>query len=164
MIIHLNVHNMSAGYGGAQSKMHNTLIQEKDRFLWDYTEGRIEPGMMQKMVFTEDDPPPCYALNAPKYYIPSSDTMTKKTIIDLREELRHKGLSTDRKQADLQSWATAAGIPLEKTVAKVIQGYVGAAKGIKQVALEQVFVTIQMLKDDILTLDGYWKDSASIHC
>ena len=162
----LNVHSMSAGYGGVQPKMHDTVILAKEGYLGDHVEGRVAVGTIQSMVFRECDPPPVYAPDAPMFDVvdPKVFSLKKTNKSELIEELRLRNINAERKYEDLRDRAAAAGIDTMKMVYKTILGYVGAAKGLKQVAWERGYVTRQMLQDDVVTLDGYWKDQDGNKC
>jgi hypothetical protein len=53
----LNVENTSKSFGGKQSFMHDTLIKESHGYLGHYPK-MLNPGDVQHMVFTENDPGP----------------------------------------------------------------------------------------------------------
>ncbi len=53
----LNVENMSKNFGDKQSFMHNTLIKESHGYLGPYPKMH-NPGDVQHMVFTKNDPGP----------------------------------------------------------------------------------------------------------
>jgi len=107
-----------------------------------------------------------YAPDAPMFDIvdPKVFSLKKKNKGELIEELRLRNMNTEGKYKDLRDRAAAAGIDIMKMVYKTILGYGGSAKGLKQVAWERGYVTRQMLQDDVVTLDGYWRDQDGNKC
>jgi hypothetical protein len=64
---------MNTEYGGKQSAMRDTLIEREEGFLGLNPGLTLQVGDTQRMIFAEDDPPPHFKPDAPKYDQPATD-------------------------------------------------------------------------------------------
>jgi hypothetical protein len=104
----LNATNMNTGFGGKQPTVRDTKIVKRDGYLGAGPEGTLQVGQTQTGAFAEGDPAPIASPNAPK--------------------------------ADEKKWQDdAKTIPdnAKDGTQKVTAGYIGKAKGLKQLVQER---------------------------
>jgi hypothetical protein len=63
----LNAKAMNTEYGGKKTAMRDTVIEREEGFLGLNPGRTLQVGDTQRMVFAEDDPPPHFKPDAPKY-------------------------------------------------------------------------------------------------
>jgi hypothetical protein len=159
----LNASKMSAGYGGSQTLKRSTVmtagclgpfpaVKVVDGVEHDV---KLKVGETQSMVFQETDLPPHYAPNAPK-----EDTATGK-LVNPRKAKKPKA----NKCFDLMGGVVEAA-PAVEMVAGVAKGYVGAAKGLKDVLFERGWLdpTVQYSMKGTVGAGGTLDESTSLSC
>jgi len=138
----LSAGTTNIGYGGKQPKMRNSIITDAESELGDCDERILNVGDVQSFVFAEGDAPPVADPSAPRHDVVRGEAKDKeKSAAELQEELKGLGLFdlAVGKAAEVKAKAQSAGIALRKTVAPIKEGYVGKAKGLKQIVWERGF-------------------------
>ena len=141
----LNVNEMNKGYGGSQSKMRDSKI-ENNTYLGPHSR-ILQVGDIQKMCFQSNDPGPFWLLpeqrNTSKNDCESQDSETKKyTKRELLTEIKNRtGMQPQRGTLkEIQKVAIANDLPIEYERRKIKEGWVGKAKGMLQVLYEREFI------------------------
>ena len=130
--------------------MRDTTISDAATELGGCVERVLNVGYVQRMYFTDEDPPPIVSPDAPKYDITAAGPakIRDKTTRELKDALNALNLSqlTVGSAATVRENAKNAGLVLQKTVAPSTEGYVGKAKGLKQIAWERGFYSAEDLR------------------
>jgi len=130
------------GFGGVQPIMRDTTITDADTELGPCVERILQVGDVQSMVFKEGDAPPIVAPSAPPHDVTKGPPQIKeKSGRELKDELKSLGMHelTNGLVAEVKTKAANAGLSLFKNVAPTTDGYIGKAKGLKQIAWERGF-------------------------
>jgi len=145
----LSASPLNIGYGGKQPKMRDTTITDAETELGDCIERTLNVGDVQSFVFQEDDPPPIIDLMAPKAdRVTGPPKWTAKSAAELTVELKARGLFdlAVGKADEIKAKAQNVGIALRKSEAPIKEGYVGKAKGLKQIVWERGFWSAKELR------------------
>ncbi|KAL7532560.1 hypothetical protein ACHAWF_008635 [Thalassiosira exigua] len=104
-------------------------------------ETKLEVGSTQSLVFKATDVGPWWMTaeerERRRYDIDQGTKTKDKTKEELTKELREKGVQKKGKLSELQALAVRNGISIEKTVAKVQEGWVDKPKGSLQILFER---------------------------
>jgi hypothetical protein len=134
----LSVSDLRLGWGGKQRPMRDSQLTENDVGLLDH-DRRIQVGETQSMLFQPGDAPPVDSPNAP----PLDTVMGKKSkdydVNELRAMLLKEELESTGKRPALEQRCKNANLPLSRMVDDITEGYIGRAKGAKQIAFERGF-------------------------
>ena len=120
--------------------MRDSILTEDD--IGNISHARsLKVGATQIMSFQENDLPPIFHPDAPKYdqIVTTEDVTRKFTKKVLQEMLNARNINSDGLVEDLRKRAEEAIIPISETSGKVIEGYVGKPKGALQIACEREF-------------------------
>ena len=137
---------MSRSFGGAQSKMHSTIIVEGCLGPYDRI---LNVGDCQSMIFTQDDVGPWWFASdeireSRRHDIVDTNSfkMVKKTKAQLAEALKDAGVTVDagRPVNELRGFAAQHGIALEYKKFHMVEGWQGKAKGLLQVLWERGWI------------------------
>jgi hypothetical protein len=134
----LSINELRLGWGGKQKPMRDSVLTAQDVGSFDH-DRRVQVGETQSMVFQLGDNPPIDSPNAP-----ASDTVDGEIekfydVNELRAILQEKGLESTGKKTALEQRCKNADLPLKRKVPKITPGYIGSAKGGKQIAFERGF-------------------------
>ncbi len=154
----LTVGNMRVNWGGKQSRVRDTLIQDEAGYLGPHSP-KLQVGDIQKMVFEEGDDGPYY-MNPINRQLHRYDQVKGKKIKkrlkkDLCSDLERLGYNVLGKTLkEVQDMATGANLPITVEELDVIEGWVGKPKGMRQVLWErglldpEVTYVAKLRKDD----------------
>eukprot|EP00957_Ditylum_brightwellii_P184948 14085297-Ditylum_brightwellii.AAC.1 len=156
---------MNCGFGGTSAtKMHSSKIHGVDGYLGPFVypsraKEQLKVGDTATLVFEEDNEGPFWISPAERTnhrYDQQTGKKSKpkdKTSAELRNEMLKMNDQADVRgnKKILQEKALTMGIDLKKVKDKIIEGWVGKPKGMKQVAFERGFI-------DLDNLDHYKKD------
>ena len=151
----LSANSPNIHYGGKQAVMRDTIITDEETELGSCPERVLNVGDVQSFVFVQGGAPPIANPDAPEMDViigpPKEET---KSAAALKEELKALGLHqlAFGKAADVRQRAANAGLSLTKNVSGVKEGYVGKAKGLKQIVWERGFWSASELR-----IPGYVK-------
>ena len=134
--------------GGEQPKMHSTTITSI--FCLGTFSTALVVSSVQHCQFQENDPPPYFNPTQPKYDIPkpgalpnitklNKNVLVDRLLANSPLTLTRQGLEGSSKEK-LVEMATNLGIATTETKEAMIKGYVGQAKGTKQMAWERGFM------------------------
>ena len=115
----LSTTSINLGWGGKQRKMRDSILSDDD--IGELKYGRVlNAGETQSMVFTDNDLPPLFDPDAPKFdqSVPGTQVTRNLTAVDFREASEEKGLNTDGKVGQLKQRSTEITIPISQTTGK----------------------------------------------
>jgi hypothetical protein len=137
----LNVKKMTKSFGGTQRKMRNILKKREKGYLGPYR-CKLNPGDTQSMVFQDTDDAfwmsteECENTRLDKQVQDKVKTRTLQKD-ELKKRLEEKGLPVRGTAKDLIKRAEENGISSKVTMAKVVEGWQGKAKGLMQILWER---------------------------
>eukprot|EP00733_Pompholyxophrys_punicea_P000443 Pompholyxophrys_punicea_v1_NODE_122_length_3354_cov_5.345862.p1 type:complete len:471 gc:universal NODE_122_length_3354_cov_5.345862:1263-2675(+) len=147
----LHINNMNIGFGGKQKSCRSSILTSGSLGLEDASmtwkgqviDLKLKVGQTQSMIFLPGSPPPFYDLNAPEYDVTVMKKKTKKKpkkTSDLNST-KEPVKKTKRKSrpAIPKPVATPTTLLLnsEDEEEKLVQGYIGKAKGKRQILWER---------------------------
>ena len=141
----LDAKALNVGFGGSQPSLKESNIVCFQGYLGEHP-GLLIPGDTQAFQYQEGDIGPHYLTDAQreqrKYDQPTGRLLSKtKTKKELTGELLSRGLvdaqNVPNGLAELQQRATLHNIDLKKNVEEVLEGWIGKAKGLSQIAWER---------------------------
>jgi hypothetical protein len=160
---------MRTNWGGKQSIVRDTEIKEEAGYLGPHSPV-LKVVDVQKMTFQEDDDGPYYMatiLRQLHCYDEIKGMKIKKRLKkDLAEDIQKLGLIVCEKTIkELQEMAQARNIPITVEENYIIEGWVGKAKGMRQVLWERGLLDpnvtyVAKLRKDDPNLDGKVQYSA----
>jgi hypothetical protein len=136
---------MSKSFGGKQTKLRETRIMQEQGYLGKFPRS-LQPDDTQRMVFYDDDDGPFWMTpakcNEQRYdKIVEGKFTTKKLRKDeIIARLLDMQITAKGSLKDLQKIATDAGIVIEEIQPKIVEGWVGKAKGLLQVLWERGYI------------------------
>jgi hypothetical protein len=127
----LNVNNMNTGYGGKQTRMHDTVIQCEQGYLGPFVQ-QLKVGDTQSMVWLDGDAGPYWMSaeeresNRKDHYGTKTRTrdFTKDVLI---RKLAEKGVEAKGNSKQVQAMCVAHNIPTKYTETEVKEGWEGKA-------------------------------------
>ena len=141
--------------------MRDTTISDAASELGGCVERVLNVGDVQRICFTDEDPSPIVSPDVPKYATAAGPAKIRdKTTRELKDALNALNLSqlTVGSAATVRENAKNAGLVLQKTVAPSTEGYVGKAKGLKQIAWERGFNSAKDFATEIFQMQFLaWK-------
>ena len=132
--------HVNAGVGGKQALMRSSVMTSGD--LGNAPDRTLNIGDIATHVFSAADDPPFCQPTMPRYDVVKAGAIAKQvplTCEELRQALIMAGkhtLAYGKKEVLAQN-AINAGIATERMVVDKTEGYVGKAKGLKQIAIER---------------------------
>jgi len=136
----LNVGNMNAGWGGKQSKLRDTIITED--CLGPHNPS-VKVGDTQSMIFLAGCPPPHFDATAKendtRVGTAKTRSLTKSELV-LAITTAHPLMKVEHlKLKELKDRAGEFNPPIATDITEVpvVEGYIGKAKGLKQVLYER---------------------------
>jgi hypothetical protein len=134
----LSINELRLGWGGKQKPMRDSVLTTQDVGSFDH-DRRVQVGETQSMVFQLGDNPPIDSPNAPASDTVDGEIEKLYDVNELRAILQEKGLESTGKKTALEQRCKNAHLPLKRKVPNISEGYVGKAKGGKQIAFERGF-------------------------
>jgi hypothetical protein len=145
----LDAKALNVGYGGSQPTLNPSHIARHEGYLGVHHPRLLNPGDTQVFVFQEGDAGPHYLTEAQqqekKFDRPTGRLLSKtKTKKELSSELIGMGVldrhSVPNGLPELQQKAMLHNIDLKKNVEEIVEGWMGKAKGLSQIAWERGFL------------------------
>jgi hypothetical protein len=136
---------LNVGYGGSQPVQNPSLIAGVEGFLGDHAQ-QLQVGDTQHFIFQDGDTGPYFLTeaqrNEKKFDTPTGRLLSKKkTKKELATELVSLGLvdvhNVPSWLAELQEKANQHNIDLKVSVPLIVEGWMGKAKGLNQIAWER---------------------------
>jgi hypothetical protein len=143
----LSISNLQLGWGGKQKPMRNSILTDNDVGLFDHNR-RVKVSETQSMVFEFGDNPPIDSPNAPAFDTVIGEKNKEYDVNELRKMLQKEELESTDKRDPLEQRCKNANLPLRQMVPDVMEGYIGKAKGAKQIAFKRGFL------DESCKIDG----------
>jgi hypothetical protein len=148
----LNVNNMNTGYGGKQTRMHDTVITHEKGYLGPFAR-QLQVGDTQSMVWKEGDTGPYWMTEAEREQnrkdIYGTNTRrrnyTKEVLIG---KLAEKGIEAKGNLKQIQDMCTAQDILTNYEEGEVKEGWEGKPKGMEQVLWERGWIDITRPRKD----------------
>ena len=167
----LNAKKVRKNYGGKQPKMRESTMKDETYFgIYDRI---LNVGDIQQMVYRENDIGPFYLSleerQASKYDVVTNEVTTpylsKKELI---EQLKRKNISDPKGNTkQLREKCNELDLPIRKNEYKVIEGWVGKAKGALQILWERGFIDatcVHKYTNKGSLNGGVRDDSTSLEC
>ena len=132
--------HVNVGVGGKQALMRDSIMTEGD--LGDAPDRTLNVGDVATHVFAENDDPPFCQPTMPQYDVVKEGAVAKQVALTC-DELKHALVMVGKhslafgKKDVLVLNAQNSGIATVRTVLDKTEGYVGKAKGLKQIAIER---------------------------
>jgi hypothetical protein len=132
--------HVNVGVGGKQALMRDSIMTAGD--LGDAPDRTLDVGDVATHVFAVSDNPPFCQPTMPPYDVVKEGAVARQVALTC-DELKHAliiagkcTLAYGRKDVLVQN-AQNAGVATVRTVVDKLEGYVGKAKGLKQIAIER---------------------------
>lgn len=142
---------VNSGFGGAQPKMRDTVIEEAEGYLGPHKRD-LEPGATQALVFPGEGCPveqgPWWMDEAERnnrrrdYTHPTEMSKKQRNKERLSSVLTAAGVPHEptMNHKSMQKLAKENGIPISDEIPKIIEGWEGKAKGMLQILAERGFI------------------------
>jgi hypothetical protein len=141
----LSANNLNKGFGGAQNKMRDTVMQDAEH-LGNYSP-TLTVGQTQRLVFTENDEGPSWMTLEERLLwkfdrpCPRGSTVVHRyTKAQLITKLQASNLPTLGKKKELEERCIGNGIPITEQRPKILEGWSGKPKGAFQILFERGFI------------------------
>ena len=136
----LNATNMKVKFGGKQKVLRDSIILEQDGYLGPYHHNKmLQVGDTQSFVFSDTDDGPFYLQDRNERRLDRNEGIIEKELSKeaLTSALRSRNILTKGSKSQLQALCRSNGIQTKKQIPKVIEGWVGKAKGKLQILWER---------------------------
>jgi hypothetical protein len=147
---------MNTGYGGKQTRMHDTIIKKEHGYLGPFVR-QLTVGDTQSMVWHEGDEGP-YWLTADEQELNQKDQYGTKTRSReftkelLIAKLAEKGIDVKGSSKQVKAMCVAQNIPTKYTETELHEGWKGKAKGMEQILQERGWIDMSRPPKDYTKL------------
>jgi hypothetical protein len=152
----LNVNNMNTGFGGKQTRMHDSVIKCEQGYLGPFVR-QLKVGDTQSMVWLEGDAGP-YWMSADERELNRKDQYgTKTRSRDFTKEvlirkLAEKGIDAKGNSKQVQAMCAAQNILTKYMETEIKEGWEGTAKGMEQILWERGWIDVKRPRKDYTKL------------
>jgi len=134
---------MTVRFGGKQIIPRDSIILQQEGYLGPYHHDKmLQVGDTQSFVFSDTDDGPFYLQRGNERRFDRNEGTIEKALskAELTTVLQARNILTKGSLKQLQAICRANGIQTKKTVPKVVEGWVGKAKGKLQILWERGFI------------------------